>query len=228
MPQNTGIEIRDALIALPVLGTALAVTYDVGYFWGLDINFFTTFSLTEHIAFALEYIPFALGLSTLAIVLPFAIQLGARHGQKSREHQALTGRSTPFYKSGANWFLFVYCLWNIWLFWYSRSATSIVMLGFTIGIVTLFSFRITPAHLMALISSTVIFAFVLAFAVGLDRAKDYSNSQNYHQTIIPMQGAPIIAKIVRSGDRGLLFFDKNTKALVLLPWNQIKEVSSAP
>jgi hypothetical protein len=105
---------------------------------------------------------------------------------------------------------------------------ALVALAFSVTVFILTSFRVTLAHLIALFFLTGIFAFVVAFALGLDSAKSYRKSEIYNHTVTPLQGAAIKAKIVRSGDRGLLFYNGDTKALVLLPWTQIKEVSSAP
>jgi len=38
---------KEMFVAVPVLGTALSITYDVGYFYGVDINYFTMFSLLD-------------------------------------------------------------------------------------------------------------------------------------------------------------------------------------
>jgi hypothetical protein len=54
---------KEILVAVPVLGSAIAISYDVGYFYGLDIKLFTLFSIAEHIVFALEALPFALMVS---------------------------------------------------------------------------------------------------------------------------------------------------------------------
>ncbi len=43
--------LKDQLLLVPALGTALAIAYDVGYFNGVDISFFTLFSISEHIVF---------------------------------------------------------------------------------------------------------------------------------------------------------------------------------
>jgi inner membrane protein involved in colicin E2 resistance len=37
--------------------------FDVGYFFGVGIDYFTLFSLSEHIGFALEALPVALAIS---------------------------------------------------------------------------------------------------------------------------------------------------------------------
>lgn len=38
----------------PLLASSLAVTYDVGFFVGIGIGFFSFFSLSEHLVFALQ------------------------------------------------------------------------------------------------------------------------------------------------------------------------------
>jgi hypothetical protein len=40
---------KDYLVLLPALASAIALTYDVGYFFALDVSYFTFFSLSEHI-----------------------------------------------------------------------------------------------------------------------------------------------------------------------------------
>ena len=52
---------KDLVVAIPLIGTAIAISYDVGYFYGIDILLFTLFSIAEHIVFALEAAPFAFG-----------------------------------------------------------------------------------------------------------------------------------------------------------------------
>jgi hypothetical protein len=54
---------------IPLLGAGIALTYDVGYFWTIGISFFTLFSLSEHIVFALQAFPLALVLLPAFIAL---------------------------------------------------------------------------------------------------------------------------------------------------------------
>src|ERR1700741_672755 len=64
------VNVKDLLFALPIYGAALAITYDVGYFYGLDMGYFTMFSLAEHLVFAMQAIPFSLAFS---LVIPAGI-----------------------------------------------------------------------------------------------------------------------------------------------------------
>jgi hypothetical protein len=54
-------------IAGPLLASSLAITHDVGFFVGTGIGFFSFFSLSEHLVFALQSLPFA--------ILPAAVLL---------------------------------------------------------------------------------------------------------------------------------------------------------
>jgi hypothetical protein len=54
------------------LAPLLAVTFDVGFFYAIEINFFTLFSLSEHVLFALQALPVAIViLLFVSIFLPF-------------------------------------------------------------------------------------------------------------------------------------------------------------
>jgi hypothetical protein len=63
---------------IPLLGAGIALTYDVGYFWAIGISFFTLFSLSEHIVFALQAFPLAL------VLLPAFIALTMIMGKESK------------------------------------------------------------------------------------------------------------------------------------------------
>ena len=51
---------KDSYLAyIPLLGAAVAVTFDVRYFFALNWSFFTLLSLSEHILFAIQAFPIA-------------------------------------------------------------------------------------------------------------------------------------------------------------------------
>jgi hypothetical protein len=43
------LEPKDYLVMVPLFGSAIAVCYDVGFFWGIDISYFSVFSLSEQL-----------------------------------------------------------------------------------------------------------------------------------------------------------------------------------
>ena len=82
---------KEFLVLLPVVGSAIAISYDVGYFHALDINLFTVFTISEHITFALEIIPLAI-LATVALtIVPIVWHKARRTGPA--ELAGVTGKA---------------------------------------------------------------------------------------------------------------------------------------
>ncbi|MGA8294026.1 MAG: hypothetical protein WB820_16340, partial [Rhodoplanes sp.] len=67
MADENNLQVKELLVAVPFLGSSIAVAYDVGFFYGIDIHLFTLFSITEHITFALEALPFAMVVAGAAL-----------------------------------------------------------------------------------------------------------------------------------------------------------------
>jgi hypothetical protein len=61
--------LKDGLVLVPFLASALALTWEVGYFLKIGDGSFGLFTLSEHITFAIQALPFALGITTLAVIL---------------------------------------------------------------------------------------------------------------------------------------------------------------
>ena len=79
---------KEWLLLVPLLGSGLAVTYDAGYFAGIGLHFFTFFSLSEHIVFALGILPLAI-IGAAASAAIFAHQLRLRAVRTSGESLVL-------------------------------------------------------------------------------------------------------------------------------------------
>jgi hypothetical protein len=62
-----------------------------------------------------------------------------------------------------------------------------------------------------------------AFSLGYDVATGYQNQTNYPYTVTTAEGDQS-AKVVRSGDKGILFYQAGNGQLVLLPWSEVKKV----
>jgi hypothetical protein len=75
--------LKDLAILIPLVGIVLAVTYDVGFFYGIGIEYFTLFSLQEHILFALQAIPTAFALAFAVPSGILAYRAGARAVDKN-------------------------------------------------------------------------------------------------------------------------------------------------
>jgi hypothetical protein len=60
--------LKDALIAIPFLASALALTSEVGYFIPIKGGAFGLFSIAEHLTFALQALPIALLVTSAGLL----------------------------------------------------------------------------------------------------------------------------------------------------------------
>lgn len=219
---------KELLVLLPVVGSAIAITYDVGYFTALDINFFTVFTISEHVAFALEVLPLAILATVLLVITPIAWDRGRRSGREERHREITAGAKTKFYKSWFFWIGILYPTWIVGLVYFYRSASLIAVLVLYILAMVLIKWFAIYLLLRPLvwIGASSFACLTLSFAIGMDVATSYRNSSRFDYTI-KTNDAELKAKVVRSGERGLLFHEEGSKQLLLLPWSEIKRVNSS-
>jgi hypothetical protein len=105
---------KELLVVLPVVGSAIAITYDVGYFFALDINFFTVFSVSEHIAFALEILPIAILATVLFVAVPISVDKARQGGTAEARRELATGRRQKFYTKKMFWFEVAFFIWIVY------------------------------------------------------------------------------------------------------------------
>lgn len=65
--QQNGFGLRDALLAIPITGSAFAMAWEVGYFLPIGSAAFSFFSITEHLGFAVRALPLALVFASLIL-----------------------------------------------------------------------------------------------------------------------------------------------------------------
>ena len=71
---------KEALAFFPLFGTVLAVTFDVGYFIKLDFNLFNVFSVSDHVSFAIQLIPF-IAVASLVVVINSFLEGYVKRGE---------------------------------------------------------------------------------------------------------------------------------------------------
>jgi hypothetical protein len=236
------VSARELLVALPILGTTLAITYDVGFFYGIDIGYFTLFSLAEHIVFALEAIPAAFVGALMVPMGIFSWQLGERALEKARgpitaetpaeERERIQARLDARQKRMDRWHLsFSVCVLalGILLFIISKellfAPAAIVagLYGLTGYVFPPKEYFRNPAYFAGTFY-TIMF-IVTAFSLGLFSAHRYV-SDSPPTTSIAINGAigELKGRLIRSGDRGVMFFDTNAKRVDFLMWGNIKGI----
>jgi hypothetical protein len=209
---------KEALALFPIFGTILAITFDVGYFIKLDFNLFSVFSVSDHVSFALQLVPF-ISVASLVVILNSFLEGYLKRGE-------LIERARTF------WMLFGLLVFSILAalltYWFSKNYVLIfaAIVG-VLALVTVLLLWFAPGYfieknnVLVLASGTVlIFA---AFVLGFDRARAEQNSRSYRY-LIQTTDSEMRGRVLRSGDRGLLILERESQGLVLLPWTEVRKV----
>lgn len=75
---------NDLTAVVPIVASSFAFTYVIGYFYAFDIAWFTFFTLSEHVTFALRALPMAIGASVVFMI-------GMRFSEFEHEWEWLKG-----------------------------------------------------------------------------------------------------------------------------------------
>jgi hypothetical protein len=232
-PQPTITISKESLLFLiPLVGSALAVTYDVGFFSAIGLENFSFFSLSEHVVFALGFFPFALFIAFTFAAL--ALMYGRTPIIQPKTEPVTRGLKR--FWSGLAFLLGFLLVVGIWLaFVIMRSQLnentiiySIVALMFLSGVA--FRQRLGDAISAGLILAS---AMILSFTFGNLRADSILHPgeggavfQQDSKTIETKRSGQIEARILNSGDRGVLFFDIKANQITLLGWDEIKQITT--
>jgi hypothetical protein len=202
---------KDYLVLLPALASAIALSYDVGCFLMYGVTFMGFFSLTEHLVFALEALPLALALG---MGIPVIVKMIGD----------MPVVRLPSHWASAKWIfltLIVGALAGISIlvgFWTLGAILIIAMMSLSIKSVS------AQISSVSLACAVVAMALYLSVAVGVDGANLQKFVSKRQQTITTTS-AEFERILLRSGERGILVFDRTSQQTDFLPWDQIRRVS---
>jgi hypothetical protein len=220
---------KDVLIAAPVLISAVAISFDVGYFLGLDLNYFTLFSLSEHILFAFEALPLAFVL--FGMFIPWYAPLFAPRetGVASDDPtiNLVASEQKSLWSRIVNWIhskyvleigTVLFALVSEYFFEGRGTVVSIVLLAILLIRRSAIWFVANP---VVAASYAAICLMVLVNAVGYDIAKTYVKGDT------PLESASIDnverhGRLIRAGERGILFYDTGTHDVSFFKWDAVK------
>ncbi|SRR5229473_281831 len=241
-------------VLVPLLATTLAVTYDVGFFLGTDIAFFTFFSFTEHLVFALQALPFVaftvaseaawlfiiwllyqLTQDKAAILAQFDEQQRILEEEQQRIFEKEKKRileqdkkdHTRFFKiiPYAIGVVLVSGLASLISHSYTGALSALfcsVAIWFAPNSIYILTTPIPRAIATAAVgAATLLFAFLL----GYDRAYVLVTSKVPTETIY-VDDKSIPVRLIRSGDKGVLFYSLDSKKVRLIRWEAIKSIEA--
>jgi di/tricarboxylate transporter len=159
-------QIKEGLIIVPFLASALALTWEVGFFLRIKGSAFGLFTLSEHLTFALQALPLAL-LAAIGVV-GGAVQSSLMDRFISRDW--LRG-------SGGRLVLAVVSLMMVGVavhtYFYSRSALLIAMALFALALAAVGTLApILKQRRFLFLLMVVVGLFSCTFCVGIDSARN--------------------------------------------------------
>jgi hypothetical protein len=197
------------LPVMTVLCASLGIMFDIGFFYKLGFGMFTFFSISEHLLFALETAPvFLVFICFIYVLGRFAIFLVSKMG----------GMSTAMIITSATMSVVAASL--LWLL--HRDLPGSIIGGVASALWLIFSAPISSLTRAAFIIAS---SFVVSFAFGIQSGINASNSSETLYRAETKSGTVYAGYPIRSGDRGVLFYDARDSEFRFLGWDQINLVS---
>jgi hypothetical protein len=217
MDTKAELSLDKVIGAIPVLGVLCAVSYDTGFFWMLGQGYYALFSLTEHINFATQAIPAA--IVTIGTLLTGVIFF------------ANTASTDMLHKRAKRVGLAIVALLAIILLGDAIVTRSYGLL--LLSIVVLFAaavllWSLTPSNmnfLLPIVGSALL--LFLSFVTGAELADRHLKSPAVVHSLRLTDGNSKGGRIVRTGDRGVLFWDPSRRRLHLHKWESVQSIEGA-
>jgi hypothetical protein len=209
--------LKDALIAIPFLASALALTWEVGYFSRVRGGAFNLFSISEHISFALQALPIALTASTTVlwwVMVPKGV--GGTRSEAFKNGLRVGVPLGVFLVSG----IILLILYNKYHIIYTSNWVACAIGGCWTSI-ELYSPRPIDKWAMVVLGAAGVFGFTMA--LGFDVANSEVSTPK-RLSAIRIGEAEHQVKVLRAGDRGVLYFDPAQKKFGLVPWDSVKKI----
>jgi hypothetical protein len=214
--------------AVPLIGSTIAVCFDVGYFYGVGIDYFTLFSLTEHIGFALEALPAALVASVLLILLDALVQAGVNWSLKPAAQSNLPAKDRP---ARSVWkFPIIFTLYLLLTaaflvhLWHDGLIRVVVLLFVFVMMVVISMIAGNRWYASGPIVLLVV-GCTAALLLGEFFGARYVARPTALDTITLKSGDVFFASIIRSGERGVLYAKPQPNIVELTKWDEIKSIS---
>lgn len=223
------LSIRDVVVAVPIVASMLAIIWEIGYFVRIRGGAFGFFSVPEHLNFALQALPFALIITTLALTALVRDRILEIIPVRSRVMKLVKIR---FQKNFGILILTTMAFTALMLVYLSPPVSlTAAILVFAIGGPSLW-LRYVPIEVsknLLVQSMVALGVFLCAMFVGFETARDQVRSRLPLNVIkIGEKGkeaeTEVKVRIMRTGERGVLYYDPGTQSFALIPWEVVKRI----
>jgi len=230
MPKEEPWQIKEALIVVPLLASALALTWEVAFFLRIKGSAFGFFNVSEHITFALQALPIALIASLTIVGQVFQYALLDRYVLP------IVTSSSRLQKSYRPWMYPMAAYFatavGVGVEFLNPPISMTVLMLATIAFLVTTGFAVLPTMFewrLTLATIGLLSSFLITFALGIDTARNELRSERPLNKIeVGEKGKPsesvLNVRIIRSGERGILYYDPVKQAFALVPWDSVKRI----
>ncbi|MBR0747398.1 hypothetical protein JQ582_26025 [Bradyrhizobium japonicum] len=201
---STSFAPKDLVVMVPAVGSALALCWEVGSFLPVGGAAFSYFSITEHIAFAVPALPFAILVASAG----YAGFLTRGRGPRAKH---------------ANWpYLLLVFIFASAAAYVSRTALFAVVAfaAVLIGMVELVAAR--ESRRTAKMVAGLMILLALAVAQGVDFTRGRLNKEELAE--IAVADGTVRAVVFRAGERGVLLYNRPAHRFQFLRWDAVHRV----
>jgi hypothetical protein len=223
------ISLEKFLPAIPVVVTGVALSFDVGYFYGVGIDYYTLFSLSEHIVFALEALPAAL---ILVLIVTFGfiaskpiLRLGISRAERTLDTRRSTVDKLNYLRVLRRialciaFVINVSILFFLWEFGWYR-----VLIVFSIATFLSLVLVTSDRSDISVALGSVVLGVCIAILMG-----EYFGSRYVvlmpAKDILTQGSVSLNVNVIRAGDRGLLYAIPDKHQIGFAQWDTIKGIS---
>jgi hypothetical protein len=222
------VEAKDLVVFVTFLSSALALVYDSGFFWGLDLAYFTFFTLAEHLLFALEAIPITLMAVALALLLHGRITSSHLLEKQRLAEGVVDARPMPeWWRRVLMAVIFVIFFGIAYGGFRERQFAGALVFAMAPVITYLAIYSPAFAQRVVWVPSISFCLILFTFVYGVEIGGSYATTTWVtHSISLKTDSGCLTARIVRSGAAGVLFIDQPTKQVSFIRWDDIKRISA--
>jgi hypothetical protein len=206
----------------PVLVTVFAILFDVGFFFNIGYGFFSLFSLSEHLIFAMRAIPVSIfTLGSFYILLIVNVRLTIAFDQTIRLLRSTGWRSNLKIAAAACFSAIFLCFIIFWEAYNGHRIDAGVTVGALICGVIFFLFRHNE-NVVSLLSLAL--SLSIAFGLGLLNWYYFQTTDSPLNYTLISKGRTFDGSIIIGGERGILFFDKRASKIYFLKLESVEMI----
>jgi hypothetical protein len=214
---------KDFVIYVPLFGSALAISWEIGSFVPIGGSAFGTFSLTEHIAFALQALPLAFVFATMPMAL-YSL------GSFERLQKSLSFRSLRTYLASATFVLgLIAAAWlGLFLAWRfvlpAGTPQPYYFLAITAGgAVMLYMLPALATRMTTRLMWLGLFLTFAAYGAGVDQTR--ARLHNGEVSEVETNSGKLSLIVLRANSSATFGLDPATQRFVFIKGDRVKERS---